>query len=239
MPTPNQSAYARLMLSALSHAAPGQRIYTGANAGERVCDGDILSQKSTYPKWYSDLCYYGETADAIRRNLRLIADGKENVRGGVLTQGYKRVMKQVEKVMLEGDEASLIWPDPDTVEAHGDPESAQSIRDFIAACNEQRASEELAAEVSAEALREVEMPDIPDKVRAAIPMLAPYASAIEVRGWFTWVIPTDKEAEQALLRAGYSRAVKFGGVYGPPEHARKLPARPCHVMPVVSYQSYH
>ena len=47
------------------------------------------------------------------------------------------------------------------------------------------------------------------------------------------------KALQALLRAGFSRAVKFGGVYGPPEHARKLPVRPCHNLPTVSYQPYH
>ena len=237
MTTQYESTWAGYMLASLSHCEAGQRIYCGVNAGGTVADGDIISQSSTYPQWYSKLSEV-EHGGAIRRNLDLIRQGFENRRAGRLTLGYIRTMKAVQFVMAEGDDIHLVFPCPEYLDELGRHDEAHSLREWMAALAEEAATRPDDPPPPAATLREDDQ-QIPGKVRAAIPMLAPYASAIEVRGWFTWVIPVDTEALQALLQAGFSRAVKFGGVYGPPEHARKLPVRPCHAMPTVSYQPYH
>lgn len=236
MPTHTESFYSSLMLSALSHCEAGRRLFTGANAGGTVADGEVLSQGSTYPDWYSRLCEH-ESGEAIRRNLGLVAAGKENRRGGQLTKGWVRVMRAVQYVMANGDEPSMIWPDPTFLRELGRHEEAESVESFIAAQAEADSETPDDLPTPTESLRE-SAPDIHPRAAAAIPMLAPYCQRIEVRGWFTWAIPADKEAEQALLRAGFSRAVKFGGVYGPPERARNLPHRPCHHLPAVTVAAY-
>lgn len=86
MPTPYESTWAGYMLDSLSHCEPGKRIYCGANAGGTVGDGEIISQPSTYPSWYSKLSEV-ENGGAIRKNLDLIRRGFENRRGGRVDQG--------------------------------------------------------------------------------------------------------------------------------------------------------
>ena len=236
MPTLTEQAYAQMMLSSLSHAEPGQRIYCGANAGGIVSDGEIISQRSTYPKWYGKLCLT-EAGEAIRQNLERIALGKENRRAGVNTKGWTRVMKAVQYVMAEGDDTGLIWPDPTFLHELGRHEEAESVAAYVLAKAE-AAADQPDEPTPPAPLREEDSP-IPARVRAAIPLLAAYCSSIEVRGWFVWPTPLNEECKQALLKAGYSVAVKEGKVYGPPEHARRLPSRLCHSLPSVSVTPYH
>lgn len=177
-----------------------------------------------------------EAGGAIRKNLELIALGKENRRAGELTKGWVRVMRAVQHVMAEGDDTGLIWPDPTYLHKLGRHDEAESVAAFVGALAEEAADRPDDLPPTA-ALREND-PALDPRVRAAIPLLAAYCQRIEVRGWFTWVVPADKESEQALLKAGYSRAVKFGGVYGPPERARRLPWRAATQMPSVTVAAY-
>lgn len=240
MPTEYESLWSSYMLASLSHCEAGQRVYCGANAGERVCDGEILSQKSTYPNWYSVLCQT-ERGEAIRKNLALIAQGQENRRAGELTLGYKRALRAVQSVMKQGDDTGLVFPCPEYLEELGDFESAQAVREFTGAIAEAMAEtpEDCGADdlPGPAALRETSLVIHP-RAAAALPAILPFCAALEVRGWWFWPTPIDTEARLALENVGYKWSYKDQKLFGPPALAAKLPQRPCHSLPVITCTPY-
>lgn len=140
--------------------------------------------------------------------------------------------------MAEGDNIHMVFPCPEYLEMLGRNDEAQSLREWMAALAEEHATRPDDPPPPAATLREDDQ-SIPGKVRAAIPSLAPYCSDIDVRGWFVWPTPLNEECKQALLKVGYRWVYEEGRVYGPPEHARKLPVRPCHTLPNITIQPYH
>lgn len=235
MPTPTEQAYAGYLAAHLEHCDPGQRIYTGVNAGECVKDGDVLAQPSTYPDWYSDLCTQGEPGGTIRRNLALVAAGQENRRGGKLTLGYKRVLRAIQGVMLKGCPDSCTPPDIAYMEQCGvDPDSIASAWEYFYALT---TGEDAPAPAVAESLAAFES-ELPEVFRTAVPMLAPFASRIVGVGKVAWVKATDSVAAHALEQAGFKLSPTLGFYSGKPILATKLPARPAHHLPQVEWREY-
>jgi len=212
MPTKTESDYAGYLLSHLSHCAPGQCIYIGANAGECGKDGAVLAQPSTYPAWYSNLCTLGESYAAIRRNLEAIAQGKERT-----TQGYRRVLKAVHTVMLYGCSDSATPPDFAYMCVSGcDEESVLAAMDYYGClCDE--------PEVSAP-VRNL-YADLPSTLLAVMPNLEPYAEVVLGVGCNVWVKATDKVAEQALAQAGFKYAPSLNAWHAKTERAHALPVK--------------